>query len=768
MEEMDTEQVVEIPDTPDRITARRINDLHLGKESNSYAAGPSRTSDLSSKESLNQLRARGRLVSENGFSRSLHLNPGRIPVKTDELEPRNRSIAFSPLRNSHPSRNAPLFRRGAVTNNSKTETQHSIRMQQLGKGKAEFANIPSKLPVLINDEVLFDMAFPRGASKALHAKETRDVQVSSNSGSSSHFAPEIPSNLFKGKEKVDVNACNGSDSALNHGKGIDLTGSSPHKIEKQASASHLSVTSPRVTGHKRLVRNGCISPHNIATRQQKLAESRQDCSIDVGTDDSKNIVSDGPSEVDIREIIVGEKNEENNHYRAKGKGLVTYPSTSTENDAQIFHVSTSSRIENKAANVTSDTSRDASLGGWRSTRNHAKKLYHADDEFSADEQHENRVARRNTGTANVKNVHESGDRVQAQTASRHVSGLNQTNRPHHIGNIHTKRQKKYGLTSRNDGEYSTTVPDDSEIMLLGSSDESSRSRSSRTSYRQRRGILHPIYEVDESLPERRTGSSQGLSSENDIEADARARQVEADEMLARELQEQLYQETPASGGSEIDEDAAWLLQQVEDVFPTASSQSYPISRLRRPATMHSNTQPQPRSFQNPSNRRGTQSRLPATRTSQLRNRLFNRPPARLLRARNHSLTSSSTTRNFQFPLSMDLEMRLDILEALEDMSVTNSHILQVQRDFNENDYEMLLALDENNQQHGASTNRINSLPESVLQTDNFEETCAICLETPTIGETIRHLPCLHKFHKDCIDPWLSRRTSCPVCKSSIT
>ncbi|MCD7460413.1 hypothetical protein HAX54_043508 [Datura stramonium] len=54
--------------------------------------------------------------------------------------------------------------------------------------------------------------------------------------------------------------------------------------------------------------------------------------------------------------------------------------------------------------------------------------------------------------------------------------------------------------------------------------------------------------------------------------------------------------------------------------------------------------------------------------------------------------------------------------------------------------EMLLALDENNHQHGGSSARhINNLPQSTVQNGNLEEACAVCLETPTMGDVIRHL-----------------------------
>ncbi|KAF9688931.1 hypothetical protein SADUNF_Sadunf01G0039300 [Salix dunnii] len=734
MEDMNSDQVFEIPDTPERAASRSQNGAQFGKESNSLVPGRQRKSGLMNGKSLNPL-----LASRNEY----------IPESN------------SPLENSHLHHNAPLFRRPALGNNFKP----GKRAQLVEKWKAGCATNSSKKSLRIKDDDLVDLnemsdpdrildiVFPRGASKDLQTKEMREGRLSSIGGSSLQLTPlssRISSSTSKGKEKIEVNTCNVAGSTSNIEKGIDPAVGHRHKFEKQLPACHLPVTSPRVAGQKRLVRNGCISPLNIITRAPKSAESPQDGSKGDGKHRVRNRLSCGPSNTDLREIVA----EDNGRYRAKGKWS-THPSTSKEHIVNMANVPTRTSVINKeASSEARDGRRDTLLGGWRSTHRRSRT---EDQPLSYMDQH---ILGRDDDAGCLTNEHHNDILVERDNCSG--------GKLHHVGNVVAKRRRTHGLASRNQGECSTVVPNDSEILFLGSSQESSSSRLSRVHNHQHEGSLEPKYEIDKLLNVMRNSDPQVTGSRSNEESDVRARQVQADEMFACELQERLYHEEPIFGGAEMDESIAWALQQEEDALPSASGQIHPVPLPRNSAMVHSSRQRLPQSSQNPTNRRGTRVQVSTTRASALRNRLFNRTSVRRSRARNPYPAAFPGGLNFQFPSGMNLDMRLNILENLEASMTTASHVLEVQRDFNENDYEMLLALDESNSRHGAAASQINSLPESVVQTNNFEETCAICLETPAVGEKIRHLPCLHKFHKECIDPWLSRNTSCPICKSSIT
>ncbi|XP_008785049.1 NEP1-interacting protein 1 [Phoenix dactylifera] len=75
---------------------------------------------------------------------------------------------------------------------------------------------------------------------------------------------------------------------------------------------------------------------------------------------------------------------------------------------------------------------------------------------------------------------------------------------------------------------------------------------------------------------------------------------------------------------------------------------------------------------------------------------------------------------------------------------------------------------------GMSKDSVDKLPKIEITTDNNVDAsgdricCSVCLQDFQIGETARSLPeCRHIFHLPCIDNWLTRHGSCPLCRRDI-
>ena len=85
------------------------------------------------------------------------------------------------------------------------------------------------------------------------------------------------------------------------------------------------------------------------------------------------------------------------------------------------------------------------------------------------------------------------------------------------------------------------------------------------------------------------------------------------------------------------------------------------------------------------------------------------------------------------------------------------------------DYENLIRLDEElmRDKNRADTTQIDSLPMQKATTADKEIRCCVCMCDVEEGEELRVLPCSHKYHKKCIDEWLTYNGCCPVDKKRI-
>lgn len=78
----------------------------------------------------------------------------------------------------------------------------------------------------------------------------------------------------------------------------------------------------------------------------------------------------------------------------------------------------------------------------------------------------------------------------------------------------------------------------------------------------------------------------------------------------------------------------------------------------------------------------------------------------------------------------------------------------------------------------ASVSSVSALPAITLNANDLtrlrressgdSRDCSVCMEEFGEGEVTRRLPCLHIYHKACIDRWLLQcNASCPICKVPI-
>lgn len=199
-------------------------------------------------------------------------------------------------------------------------------------------------------------------------------------------------------------------------------------------------------------------------------------------------------------------------------------------------------------------------GGWRSTRNRSSNM-----NLSLPNLH--RTSERDC--AHFVS-HPSGSRVmrredatscQDSASIRHLSGVSagQEGPPsgpqcrqingHRTAPSTVKKRLMQGPASSSHGECSTSVSKDVDIICLTSPESRVNTRSTRNPSHVGTGV-EPVIVVDSpSSTTRHEGSRVACSSSRN--EDARASQVDADERLARELQEQLYNEVPSFGVGEV-------------------------------------------------------------------------------------------------------------------------------------------------------------------------------------------------------------------------
>ena len=62
---------------------------------------------------------------------------------------------------------------------------------------------------------------------------------------------------------------------------------------------------------------------------------------------------------------------------------------------------------------------------------------------------------------------------------------------------------------------------------------------------------------------------------------------------------------------------------------------------------------------------------------------------------------------------------------------------------------------------------VDVFPQAKGTVNDVDKQCMICLENYKIGDDIMTITCMHRYHKDCVAPWIASSPTCPICKADV-
>jgi len=161
----------------------------------------------------------------------------------------------------------------------------------------------------------------------------------------------------------------------------------------------------------------------------------------------------------------------------------------------------------------------------------------------------------------------------------------------------------------------------------------------------------------------------------------------------------------------------------------------------------------------------------------------NIPEINLNNIANIEVNSNQDEFLFTIPISENSDFYLTIEEMIENLKNSNlininnneDNLIEFDIEFEYiNDYNNDNDTENNENNYFKSCKEINEnlcKSEKIKKDDKLlGNTCLICQEDFKIGEYKRKLPnnCNHIYHKKCIDKWLKKKNSCPICRQEFS